>query len=141
MFAGMFFAVLALAASNEAKSVEPTYQFKTKKADDIVVVKEDKRTVFVITSKRGIGGATGLLHGVYCPENVTFRFEDEKGKGVQMLENVTLTTDRIHCVGSQKATGKFNFHFIDAKRKKAGVEPTDKDGAGHLNVTVAANNG
>jgi hypothetical protein len=131
MFASML--ITALALGGEQKATEPVYEFKLRKpADTLVTGKEKDRTIFIVTSPSGIGGATATLKGGQWPENVTIRLQQQQGKGYAMLENFTLTTDRVRVEGNAKSSGKFNFCFLGADKKgRSNAPPT-----GTLNVRV-----
>src|SRR5437868_4615017 len=82
---------------------EPTYKIAVRKAADSVVAQKEKdRTVFVITSESGIGGADIVLASGVWPENVTLRFLYSKDKGFPTLEDIRLYTDRVVVQGTQK---------------------------------------
>ncbi|WP_020470804.1 hypothetical protein [Zavarzinella formosa] len=133
MFAGLIFASLALGGGTEAKAAEPVYEFKLDKPEDsATVVKEAKRTVFVVTSPNGIGQGTIILKAGQWPENVTLRFQRARGKGISKFEHFSLTTDRVSAQGELKLSDKLDFDFLDAKGKSG----ADRRSAGVLNVVV-----
>src|SRR6478672_11865435 len=80
-------------------------------ANSVVAQKEKDRTVFLVTSESGIGGATIVLAGGEWPENVTLRFLYSKGKGFNWLEDIRLSTDRVVVDGAQKMSGRMPFCF------------------------------
>src|ERR1035438_9336574 len=133
--------LFSLAFNGGEKAVEPRYEFKLAKAGDIAIVKEAKRTLFVVTSQRGIGGGTITLKAGQWPENVSLRFQYDKSKGFENLEKITLTTDRVHVAGELKSSGKFRFCFLDAKRTHVVIDLGARETAGSLNVPVVSRDG
>jgi hypothetical protein len=132
MFTSILLTTLAL-TGEQPKSSEPVYDIKLRKAADTLVTgKEKDRTIFIVTSPGGIGGATMHLKSGQWPENVTLRLQYQQGKGMTNLENLTLTTERIRIEGDAKSSGKFRFWFLDANKSAGKREP-----AGTLNVIVA----
>ncbi len=132
--------ILLLVVSLPLMAEPPKYAFTLRKADDAITVKErDRRTVFVITSKSGIGGGTIKLTAGDWPSDVTLRFEykDGLGNGFKMLETFSLTTDRLLVSGSHKQSGSLPFLLPDS----AGEYVENQPAAGHLRVTIAPNAG
>jgi hypothetical protein len=126
-------------AGREAK--EPTYKvvesYSFTGANSVVAQKEKDRTVFVVTSESGIGGATIVLAGGEWPENVTLRFQYSKGKGFHWLEDIRLSTDRVVVEGTQKSSGKMPFCFAGPDSDKQDViQPGGREAAGFLDVRV-----
>jgi hypothetical protein len=125
-----------------AQPADLDFQVKVKKpADRVVAVKEKQRTVLLVTSPSGIGQATLTLKAGQWPDNVTLRFEHDKGKGFASLESLKLTTDRLRIEGSKRVSGRFLFAFLDAKRKPIALESGKNAAAGEMNVVVDAKNG
>jgi hypothetical protein len=121
----------------EAK--EPTYKVVEvqKAADSVVAQTENERTVFVVTSESGIGGATIMPAGREWPENVTLRFLYAKGKGFHWLEDLRLSTDRVVVEGAQKLAGRMPFCFAGPDSDKLDViQPGGREAAGFLDVRV-----
>jgi hypothetical protein len=121
------------------KVVEPAFDFKFRKpADSIAVVKQAKRTLLVVTSASGIGDATITLKAGQWPDDIAVRFQYGKDKGFDNLEQIEITTDRVHARGSKKLSEKFPFVFLDAKRNTA---PIEREPSGVLNVRVTVRDG
>ena len=117
---------------------EPTYKVVEvrKAADSVVAQREKDRTVFVVTSESGIGGATIVLAGGEWPQNVTLRFLYSKGKGFDWLEDIRLSTDRVVVQGTQKMSGRMPFCFAGPDDKLDVIEPGGRESAGFLDVRV-----
>jgi len=131
MFTSILLTTLAL-TGEQPKSTEPVYDIKLRKAADTLVTgKEKDRTIFIVTSPGGIGGATVNLKVGQWPENVTLRLQYQQGKGMTNLENLTLSTERIRIEGNANSSGKFRFWFLDGNKSPGKREP-----AGTLNVLV-----
>ncbi len=144
MFHSLVLASIVLFGGPPAQQGEPMYEFKLNKADNtIVAVKENDRTVFVVTCPVGIGYGSIKLKGGQWPENVTFRLQHGKDKGFTNLEDFKLTTDRLQLEGSLKMSGKFSFCFLNAKGTPVGVgTPVGaRPSAGELAVRVESRNG
>jgi hypothetical protein len=120
----------------EAK--EPTYKIVDvqKDKDTVIAQKEKGRTVFVVTSPSGIGDATIVLAKGEWPENVTLRFQYEKGKGFHWLEDIRMYNDRIVVRGTEKMSGKMLFCFAGPDPAQDVIEPGGRDSAGFLDVRV-----
>jgi hypothetical protein len=120
----------------EAK--EPTYKIVDvlKENDTVVAQKEKGRTVFVVTSPSGIGDATIVLAKGEWPENVTLRFQYEKGKGFYWLEDIRMYNDRVVVRGTEKMSGKMMFCFAGPDPAQDVIEPGGRDSAGLLDVRV-----
>jgi hypothetical protein len=143
MYTGLLLASLALGGGKEAKVEEPMFDFKVTKDNSIVFVKESGRAVFVVSNPNGIGQATIVRKSGAWPANTVFRFQygSEKGKGFNNLEHLTLTTDRIYAEGNLKASGKFAFFFLDAKRQKPYEVLDERRASGKLRVVVEPRDG
>lgn len=130
--------MLFVAALIVGQPKEPTYKVvELRKAADTVVPQKDKdRTVFVITSESGIGGATILLAGGEWPENVTLRFLYAKGRGFRALEDIRFSTDRVVVNGTDKLSGRMPFCFAGPDPKLDIIQPGGRDAAGFLDVRV-----
>jgi hypothetical protein len=117
---------------------EPTYKVVEvqKAADSVVAQKEKGRTVFVVTSASGIGGATIALGGGEWPENVTLRFLYSKGKGFHWLEDIGLSTDRVVVQGAENMSGRMPFCFAGPDDRRDVIEPGGRQAAGSLDVRV-----
>ena len=68
---GRLLVAALIAGQPDREAKEPTYKVVEvrKAADSVVAQKEKDRTVFVVTSESGIGGATIVLAGGEWPEN------------------------------------------------------------------------
>lgn len=131
---------LVLTMTATATAEPPRFEFKVVKQGDAIAAKErDKRTVFVVTSKTGIGGGEILLAAGDWPADVTLRFEyaDGQGNGFKMLEDFSLATGRLRVAGSHKQSGAVPFYLADA----AGQYAKDQPPAGHLRVTIDPKDG
>jgi hypothetical protein len=127
--------ILAALMFNMADKDEPKYHFTLKKADDTVEVrKEEKRTVFVVTSKSGIGDMKALLTEGSWPRDVVLRFVYDKARGFTMLESFGLQTSRISVDGSLRTSGAMELYFLSPEGKAEGA-------AGKVNVKVEARAG
>ncbi|HSQ55400.1 MAG TPA: hypothetical protein VLM40_06615, partial [Gemmata sp.] len=103
---------------------EPTYKFELHKAADSVIVQKEKdRTVFLFTSKSGIGGADIVLARGAWPEKVTLRFRYSEGNAFWTLEDIRLYTDRVLIQGAQKMSGKMPFCFMGPDGMADAIEP------------------
>jgi hypothetical protein len=69
-------ALLVVSPSGAAeRNAEPTFKIQCRKANDsVTVAPEKKRTLVVVTSEAGFGGATIDLKSGEWPANVTFQF-------------------------------------------------------------------
>jgi hypothetical protein len=105
-------------------------------ANSVVAQKEKDRTVFVVTSESGIGGATVVLAGGEWPEKITLRFVYSKGKGFNWLEDIRLSTDHVVVAGAQKMSGRMPFCFAGPDAKQDVIQPGGRDSAGLLDVRV-----
>jgi hypothetical protein len=143
MNVGLILVALALGGGKGPQAVEPVYEFSLKKEGRIDAAREKERTVFLVTSPRGIGQAGIKLKAGSWPEIVTLRFQyvNEEDKGFANLEQIWITTDRIHTEGSLKASGQFAFLFLDGRRQKPVQMPDDRRAAGVLRVRVEQRNG
>jgi hypothetical protein len=133
-----FLFVLALAASAvfpaSLGADEPKFQFELKRKDDsIEVVREPKRTLFVITSLSGIGTAKIVRSEGPWPSQVVLRLRHAPGQGLKALENFELTVGRMRLKGNDKQSGKLPFFLADAE----GKFPPDDAPSGTLNVTFS----
>jgi hypothetical protein len=137
---GMLFVAALIAGQPDREAKEATYKivdsYSYKGADSVVAQKEKDRTVFVVTSESGIGGATIVLASGEWPENVTLRFQYSKGKGLHTLEDIRLSTDRVVVEGTQKSSGKMPFCFAGPDVKQDVIEPGGRKAAGLLDVRV-----
>ena len=121
---GMLLVAALIAGGQEGAAKEPTYQAQTHKAEDSVVARNEKnRTVLVITSQSGIGGADIVLASGAWPEKVTFRFLNSEGKAFRTLEDIRLYTDRVLIQGAHSMSGKMPFRFVGADLKFDAIEP------------------
>ncbi len=131
----MFTLMLALLTLGAADTDEPKLKFQPRKPEDSAEVRKEKdRTVFVVTSKSGIGGVLIELDQGKWPRDVTLRMTYGKERGFQMLESFSLETNRIKVSGSKGASGKMPFGFV-------GPDGKSEMTAGHLNVTVKEREG
>jgi hypothetical protein len=131
---------LVLTVTASATAEPPRYEFQVVKPGDAIVAKErDKRTVFVVSSKAGIGGGEIRLAAGDWPADVTLRFEyvEGLGNGFKTLEDFSLATGRLRVAGSHKQSGALPFYLADA----AGQYAKDQPPAGHLRVTFAPKDG
>ena len=105
---GMLLVAALIVGQPDREAKEPTYKVVEvrKVADSVVAQKEKDRTVFVVTSESGIGGATIVLAGGEWPEKVTLRFLNSEGKAFTTLEDIRLYTDRVLIQGAQAQSGK-----------------------------------
>src|SRR5438067_2455769 len=127
MSTALVFAVALLVADKD----EPKYQFTLKKPQDSIEARKDeKRTVFVVTSQSGIGEGTIALTEGRWPRDIVLRLQYDKERGFKMLESFGLTTNRIWVSGSQRTSGKMALYFLSPEGKPGDV-------AGQVNVTVA----
>ena len=134
---GMLLVAALIAGGQDRAATEPTYQVELHKAADSVVARKEKdRTVFVITSASGIGGADIVLGSGAWPEKVTFRFLNAEGKAFTTLEDIRLYTDRVLIQGAQALSGKMPFRFVGAEGKFDAIEPGGPEAAGRLDVRV-----
>lgn len=136
---GMLLAAALVVGQPDREAKEPTYKVvEVRKAADSVVARAEKdRTVFVVTSESGIGGATITLAGGEWPENVTLRFRYAKGQGFHWLEDIRLSTDRVVVAGAQKMSGRMPFCFAGPDSDKRDViQPGGREAAGLLDVRV-----
>ena len=138
MVHGMLLAAALIVGQPAREAKEPTYKVVEvrKSADSVVARKEKDRTIFVITSKSGIGGADITLANGAWPENVTFRLQYSKDEGFRMLEDIRLYTDRVVVRGSQKTSGRMLFCFASPDEKSDVIEPGAREAAGLLDVRV-----
>src|SRR5438552_3781184 len=136
---GMLLVAALIVGQPDRAAKEPTYKVVEveKGADSVVAQKEKDRTVFVVTSESGIGGATIVLAGGEWPENVTLRFLYSKDKGFNWLEDIRLSTNRVVVEGTQKSSGKMPFCFAGPDSDKQDViQPGGRESAGFLDVRV-----
>jgi hypothetical protein len=98
----MLLVAALIAVAPDRADKEPTYKVEVNKvADSVVAEMEKDRTILVVTSESGIGGATVLLAGGKWPANVTLRFLYSKGKGFHSLEDIWLSTDQVVVQGAE----------------------------------------
>ncbi|MBN9518213.1 hypothetical protein J0H58_06795 [bacterium] len=129
--------VLLVVALAGGAAKEPSYKVEVRKAADTVVARTEKdRTVFLVTSESGIGGADITLTGGAWPERVTLRFAYEKGKPFRSLEDIRLRTDRVVVQGAEKQSGRMRFCFVGADGGQDVIEPGGAEPAGYLDVRV-----
>ena len=134
---GMLLFAALIAGSQNRAAKEPTYKLKLHKDEDSFVARKEKdRTVFVITSKSGIGGVDIDLASGAWPQKVTLRFLYSEGKAFRTLEDFRLYTDRILIQGSQQESGKMPFRFVVADDKFDAIQPGGPEAAGLLDVRV-----
>ena len=135
---GLWLVATLIVGPPDREAKEATYQVVevSKPADTMVAQKEKDRTVFVVTSESGIGGATVVLAGGEWPENVTLRFVYAQGKGFHMLENIRLSTGRVVVQGTQELSGRVPFCFAGSDDKLEVIEPGRRESAGSLDVRV-----
>ena len=109
---------------------EPKYQFALRKAQDAIEVKKDeKRTLFIITSQTGIGDGSVTLTEGRWPRDIVLRLRYDKERGFNMLESFTLATERFQVSGSQRTSGKMELYFLSPEGKAEAL-------TGHVNVIV-----
>jgi hypothetical protein len=138
----MLLIAILIALGPDGTAKEPSYKVKVHKdVDSVVAQKEKDRTVFVITSKSGIGGADIALDKGAWPEKVAFRFMYRKGNAFDTLEDIRLYTDRVLIQGAQKFSGKMPFRFVGADRPLDAIEPGGDEAAGYLDVRVHPGDG
>jgi hypothetical protein len=96
-----------------------------------------------VTNPFGIGRAGIKLKAGAWPAHVTLRlqYRAEKGGGFTNLENIEITTDRVHSVGSLRSSGSFDFGFLDEKGRKPAETLGASWSAGKLQVRVAERDG
>ena len=140
---GMLLVAALIAGQPGREAKEPTYKivdsYSYTGANSVVAQKEKDRTVFVVSSESGIGGATIVLAGGEWPENVTLRFLYSKGKGFHTLEDLRMSTDQVAVAGSQASSGKMPFCFAGPDSDKQDViQPGGREAAGLLDVRVRA---
>src|SRR5262249_34290244 len=137
---GMLLVAALIVGQPGREAKEPTYKVVDvqKTADTVVAQKEKDRTVFVVTSKSGIGDATIVLTGGEWPENVTLRFRYSKDSVFDMLEDLRMYTDRVVVVGAQKTSGRMRFCFTGPDVNQDVIEPGGREPAGYLDVRVQA---
>jgi hypothetical protein len=145
MVHGMLLVAVLIAGQPDREAKEATYKivdnYNYWGADSVVAQKEKDRTVFVVTSESGIGGATIVLTGGEWPANVTLRFVYRKGRGFDMLEDIRMSTDRVVVAGTQKSSGKMPFCFAGPDSDKQDViQPGGREAAGFLDVRVLHKN-
>src|SRR5262245_1853966 len=88
-------------SAGDGKDKGPRYEIVVKKVGAEVAVREEKsRTLFVVTSQTGIGGATVRLASGAWPRDVAVRFLYSAQKGFATLESVRLTTARLQAHGA-----------------------------------------
>jgi hypothetical protein len=134
---GVLLIAALIAGGQDRAAKEPTYKVELRKAADSVVAQKEKdRTVFVITSESGIGGADIVLAKGAWPEKVTLRFLYSEGKAFWTLEDIRLWTDRVMVQGTQKKSGRMPFCFVGADGKSNAIEPGGAKAAGFLDVRV-----
>jgi hypothetical protein len=136
---GMLLVAALIGGPPGREAKEPTYKVVEvhKAADSVVARTEKDRTVFVVTSESGIGGATIVLAGGEWPQHVTLRFRYATGKGFHWLEDIRLSTDRVVVAGAQKLSGRMPFCFAGPDSDKLDViQPGGREAAGLLDVRV-----
>ena len=141
--------LLALVAVPEPSATGPMYKVDTKGTNSVVAAAETGRTVFVVTSERGLGWADITPAKGEWPECVTLRFRHSEGKGFTALEGLTLTTDQIVVAGAVKVTdlGKdevaipMRFAFVDENGKPDSSQLNQKNEAGTLDLRVKREDG
>ena len=140
MAQGMLLVAALIVGQPDRGAKEPTYKvvdsYSYKGANSVVAEKEKDRTIFVVTSESGIGGATIVLAGGEWPENVTLRFLYSKGKGFHWLEDIRLSTDRVVVEGAQEVSGRMPFCFAGPDAAQDVIEPGAREAAGLLDVRV-----
>ena len=138
---GMLLVAALMVGQPGREAKEATYKivesYSYTGANSVVAQKEKDRTVFVVTSESGIGGATIVLASGEWPENVTLRFVYSKSKGFHWLEDIRLSTDRVVVEGAQKMSGRMPFCFAGPDSDKQDViQPGGRESAGFLDVRV-----
>jgi hypothetical protein len=143
MYTALILASIACCGAEEPKRVAPSYEFHAAKENSVVAAKDRGRTVFVVTNPFGIGRAGIKLKAGQWPSRVTLRFQrsGEKGGGFTNLEHIEITTERVHCVGSLGASGRFDFGFLDDKGQKPREVLGPDWSAGRLRVRVEQRDG
>jgi hypothetical protein len=137
MVHAMLFVAALIAEDKDCAPNAPTFKVKFHEAEDsFVIQKEIDRTVFVITSKTGIGGADFELAKGAWPEKVSFRLRNSEGKGLRDLEDLRLYTDRVLIEGDLKMLGKMPFCFMGADGKADAIQPGGSVAAGRIDVRV-----
>jgi hypothetical protein len=129
-------ALLLATAFVFADKDEAKYQFMLKKAaeDSVEVRTEKTRTVFVITSKSGIGEGIFTLSEGQWPRDVVLRFQSAKNNGFKNLESFHQDTNRLKVCGAQRQSGEMELHFTGPDGKVGDV-------AGKLNIKVETRDG
>ena len=119
------------------------YVFETHKNNTVTVIREDDRTVFVVTNPFGIGQMKATLKAARWPANVTLRFRRHAGKdgGFASLEHIQITTDRVHAAGNLTQSGHFPFGFLGDRGEKPAGDLDDRWTAGELKVVVEERDG
>lgn len=121
---------------SEAKNSD--YRFLLEKPDDkITIVNAEKGTIFVVSSKSGIGSGSITLKSGKWSKYISFRFQYIDGKGFDNLEAFGLTTKSFQVRGSIKQSGNMPFYLPD----NDGKFDQDTILAGYLNIKVEKNNG
>jgi hypothetical protein len=125
--------VIIFAISAMAQATDSSYQFEMKKHEDsIAVSKDEKRTVFIITSRSGIGAARVSLISGQWPRDVALCFRFENGRGFANLESIMLTTSRLQVRGALRHSGKLPFYLVDPDGKFGSGTPR----AGYLEIPI-----
>jgi hypothetical protein len=141
--------LLALVVVPDPSAMGPIYQVETRGSNSVVAQAEKGRTVFVVTSERGIGWADIKQTKGEWPENVTLRFRLSEGKGFTALEGITVRTDQLVVAGAIKVTDldkeevtiRMKFAFVDANGKPDSSQLDGKNEAGTLNIQVKRREG
>jgi hypothetical protein len=126
------------AASAKSDNAKPTFKFEfgsqpaQREKPSIAAIEEQDRTVFLITSSTGIGGAKIILESGKWPRNIVLRFQYRNEEGFKYLESLRLVTARMMVEGSQQLSGAMPFYLPDETGK---TEITTAP-AGTLNITI-----
>jgi hypothetical protein len=112
-----------------ADSAKPEFTFhEFKRAKDSVTVRLAKQqAVFTVKSPSGIGAVTVKLKSGQWPRDVVVLLA-----GFRMLEQFTVTTDRLSAECSLKRSGRASFYFRSAQRKPG----ERRAAAGTLNIRI-----
>ena len=124
MLTVLIVALLTPTIRADDKPAAPTFKIECKKpADSIAISPEAKRTIIVVTSEMGIGGATIDLKSGEWPANVVIRFQYARGGRFKMLEHFELNGGRWKIAGEMHDSGKLPLQFANAEGKFDRVRP------------------
>lgn len=137
MICACLLGAVLLVSRDNGNTPQPAYKLELQRdADKAVVVAENGRTVFHVTSATGIGGLTITLAKGEWPERVALRLQYKEGGVFGNLEQFVLRTDRILVEGNLKSSGRMRFCFVDPHGKPDAIQPGEAEPAGHMAIRV-----